>query len=138
MLFVSFSKVFVFVLPVAIVDSRRYKIRSPKMQPIGAGDDECRSEKTQPTLTPALVLLDTKQIPHPALERPCKVDQFKVGDAPQSALDLSDTRAWDIPTSKLAGRSEVLLRPIHRYSQTADLRSDEVFVLSAHSAGMSA
>ena len=62
---------------------------------------------------------------------------LKVGDAPQSALDLSDTRAWDIPTSTLAGRSEVLLRPIHRYSQTADLRSDLVFVMSAHSAGMS-
>jgi hypothetical protein len=62
---------------------------------------------------------------------------LKVGDAPQAALDFSDTGAWDIPTSALAGRSQILLRPIHRYSQTADLRPDEVFVLSAHSAVMS-
>jgi hypothetical protein len=56
------------------------------------------------------------------------VDQFKVGDAPQAALDLSDTGAWDIPTSTLAGRSQIILRPRHRYSQTADLRSNQVFV----------
>jgi hypothetical protein len=95
------------------------------------------AELKRPTLTPALVLLDTKEIPHPAFEYLGEVDQFKVGDAPQAALDLSDTGAWDIPASTLAGRSEVLLRPIHRDSQTADLRSDQVFVLSAHSAGMS-
>ena len=83
------------------------------------------------------LFLARKQIPHPAFEYLGEVDQFKVGDAPQAALDLSDTGAWDIPTSTLAGRSEVLLRPIHRYSQTADLRPDQVFVLSAHSAGMS-
>jgi hypothetical protein len=36
-------------------------------------------------------LLYTKEIPHPAFEYLGKVDQFKVGDAPQAALDLSDT-----------------------------------------------
>jgi hypothetical protein len=56
------------------------------------------------------------------------VDQFKVGDAPQAALDLPDTGAWDIPTNTLAGRSQILLRPIHRHTQTADLRSNQVFV----------
>jgi hypothetical protein len=81
--------------------------------------------------------LARKQISHLALEYLGEVNQLKVGDAPQAALDLPDTGAWDIPTSTLAARSEVLLRPIHRDSQTADLRSDQVFVLSAHSAGMS-
>ena len=81
--------------------------------------------------------LARKQISQLALEHLREVNQFKVGDAPQAALDLPDTGAWDIPTSTLAARSEVLLRPIHRDSQTADLRSDQVFVLSAHSAGMS-
>jgi hypothetical protein len=37
-------------------------------------------------------LLDTKEIP-PAFEYLGKVDQFKVGDAPQAALDLSHTGA---------------------------------------------
>ena len=78
------------------------------MQPIGAGDDECRNEKTQPTLTPALVLLDTKQIPHLALERPREVDQFKVGDAPQAALDLSDTGALERRARGLKRQSKTL------------------------------
>jgi hypothetical protein len=73
-------------------------------------------------------LLPRKQIPHPAFEYLGKVDQFKVGDAPQAALDLSDTGAWDIPTSTLAG---VLLRPIHRDSQTSDLRPNQIFVNGA-------
>jgi hypothetical protein len=62
---------------------------------------------------------------------------LKVGDAPQAALGLPDTGAWDIPANTLAGRSEVLMRPIHRDSQTADLRSNQIFVMSAHCAGMS-
>ena len=82
-------------------------------------------------------LLPRKQIPHPAFEYLGKLDQFKVGDAPQAALDLPDTGAWDIPASTLAGRSQIILRPRHRDSQTADLRPDQVLVLSAHSAGMS-
>jgi hypothetical protein len=40
-------------------------------------------------------LLYTKEIPHPAFEYLGKVDQFKVGDAPQAAFNLSDTEALE-------------------------------------------
>jgi len=45
-----------------------------------------------------------------------KKGDLKVGDAPQAALDLSDTGAWDIPAGTLAGRSQIILRPRHRDS----------------------
>ena len=75
-----------------------------------------------------------KEVLDPAPKRLGEKVDLKVGDAPQAALNLSDTGAWDIPTSTLAGRSQIILRPRHRDSQTADLRSNQVLVFSAHSA----
>lgn len=76
----------------------------------------------------------SKQFPDPAPKRLRKADYLEVGDAPQAALNLSDAGSRDIPPGPLAGRCQVLLRPILRDSQAANLRSDQVFILSAHSA----
>ncbi len=72
-----------------------------------------------------------------ALERLREVDQLKVPHPPQSALDLGNRVAVDVPTNPLADRSQSGLRQACCYPQSPDLRPDYVFVLSAHCAGTS-
>jgi len=72
-----------------------------------------------------------------ALERFREVYQLKVPHPTQSALDLGNRVAVDVPTNPLADRCQSRLRQACRNPQAPDLRPDDVFVLSAHCAGTS-